>query len=316
MMRVSKKGLLTFLIAFFPMLTFPQERENGVVPLYEGSRLIYDDQIGFEEFPLLISEDSVRITEGVLRRKWVSAPDDRSPLEIIRNYQVAIEELGGELLYVTRDPGSIEVDERKFSELFATHRRGRGLATNVMSYNHMPGGMSEFLTARIEGVDATHYLIVAAGKGHWAAQQAERTYYEIVTIREEGLALDKITMDAIDTGIDRYGRVPVYNILFETGSAEVRPESEEALVVISDFLNQHRFRTFLVVGHTDSVGGYEMNVELSYARANAVVEKLINEYGVERNQIRPVGVGPASPIFSNATDEGKARNRRVEIVEL
>lgn len=298
------------------MLTFSQESENGVVPLYEGSTLIYDDQIGFEEFPLLISEDSVRILEGVVRRQWVSAPDERSPLEIFRNYQVAIEELGGELLFVTRDPGSIEVDEKKLSELFATHRRGRGLATNVMSYNHMPGGMSEFLTARIEGVDATHYLIVAVGKGHWAAQQAERTYYEIVTIREEGLALDKITMDAIDTGLDRYGRVPVYNILFETGSAEVRPESEEALVVISDFLNQHRSRTFLVVGHTDSVGGYEMNVELSNARANAVVEKLINEYGVERNQIRSVGVGPASPIFSNATDEGKARNRRVEIVEL
>ena len=58
-----------------------------------------------------------------------------------------------------------------------------------------------------------------------------------------------------------------------------------------------------------------MNHELFYARANAVVGKLIDEFGVDRNQVKPVGVGPATPVVSNSTKEAKARNRHVEIVE-
>lgn len=95
----------------------------------------------------------------------------------------------------------------------------------------------------------------------------------------------------------------------------MRPESAEALKIISEFMNQNPSERFFIVGHTDNVGDYDMNHELSYARVNAVVERLIDEYGVDMNQIKPVGVGPASPIFSNSTEEGKARNRRVEIVK-
>jgi OmpA-OmpF porin, OOP family len=58
-----------------------------------------------------------------------------------------------------------------------------------------------------------------------------------------------------------------------------------------------------------------MNLELSEARARAAVEKLVEGYGVDPEQMKPVGVGPASPVLSNSTEEGRARNRRVEIVE-
>jgi outer membrane protein OmpA-like peptidoglycan-associated protein len=59
-----------------------------------------------------------------------------------------------------------------------------------------------------------------------------------------------------------------------------------------------------------------MNLDLSKARAEAVVEKLSNEYGISREQLRAVGVGPASPLFSNSTEDGRSKNRRVEIVEM
>jgi OmpA-OmpF porin, OOP family len=72
---------------------------------------------------------------------------------------------------------------------------------------------------------------------------------------------------------------------------------------------------YLVVCYTDKVGRYDMNLELSEARARAAVEKLVEGYGVDPEQMKPVGVGPASPVLSNSTEEGRARNRRVEIVE-
>ncbi len=223
--------------------------------------------------------------------------------------------MGGELLFITRDPQSVEIDDEKLVEYFKSHRRDRGLATHVYSYTAFPAEMNEYLTARITAPDAEYYLNIASGRGHWAARQDNVTYFEIVILEVESMELGKVTMDALRDGIAVYGKVPVYNIHFETGSSEVRPESAEALEVISEFMIQNPSDRFLVVGHTDNVGGYDMNRELSYARANAVAGKLIDEYGVDRIQVKPVGVGPASPVLSNSTEEGKARNRRVEIVE-
>ena len=314
-MEFLQRLLPVLLILFLPLSSAAQNEDPGIISIYEGSRVIYDDGIGFEEFPVVVGDEAVRVIDGILRRQWCRAPDERSPLEIIRNYEQAISERGGEILFITREPQSVEIDEEKLPEYFKAHRRDRGLATNVFSYTHFPAEMSEFLTARITAPDAEYYLTIASGRGHWAASQNNVTYFEIVTLEVESMELGKVTMDALRDGIAAYGKAPVYNINFETGSAVVRPESAEALEVISEFMKQNSAKRFLVVGHTDNVGGYDMNQELSYARANAVVGKLIDEYGVDRAQIMPVGVGPASPVLSNSTEEGKARNRRVEIVE-
>ncbi|WP_416137988.1 OmpA family protein [Halomonas sp. HK25] len=70
----------------------------------------------------------------------------------------------------------------------------------------------------------------------------------------------------------------------------------------------------VVVDHTDNQGGFDYNIELSQRRAAAVVEALAAEYGVARDRLKHWGVGFTAPAASNATDEGRARNRRVELV--
>jgi len=81
-------------------------------------------------------------------------------------------------------------------------------------------------------------------------------------------------------------------------------------------LKENIDKRYLVVGHTDNTGDYMMNINLSESRAEAVVEKLVNEYGIKQEQLIAVGIGPASPLFSNSTEEGRSKNRRVEIVEM
>ena len=219
-MKKSKRILMVILIAVFPLTVFAQENDEGIISIYEGSEVIYDYQVGFEEFPLLVSDDSFRTFEGRIRRQWCQAPDDRSPLEIIRNYQQAIREMGGELLFITRDPQSIEVEGKKLSEYFKYHR----LDKNYYTVDLFPEEtMSEFLTARIETPDATYYLAIASGKGHWAERKDHITYFEIVTIEVESMDIGMVTMDALREGIAAYGKALVYNIHFETGSVEVRP---------------------------------------------------------------------------------------------
>lgn len=94
-------------------------------------------------------------------------------------------------------------------------------------------------------------------------------------------------------------------------------DTGQALAVIAEFLLENSGKEFLVVGHTDFIGSYEMNLNLSEARAEAVVAKLVNQYdAISPEQLTAAGVSPAAPVMSNQTENGRAKNRRVEIVEL
>ena len=71
----------------------------------------------------------------------------------------------------------------------------------------------------------------------------------------------------------------------------------------------------LVVGHTDIVGAFSSNMDLSQRRAAAVVNALTAQFGIDKNRLTPVGVAFACPVASDRTEEGRAKNRRVELVE-
>ena len=316
-MKYPTKILMVMLLISVSFSAFSKDNdEDEIISIYEGSRVVYDDKLGFEEYPVVTGDSDVMVVEGVLRRQWCQAPEGRSPLEIIRNYENAIRSIGGEILFSTRDPQSTEILDESLSEYFKTHRRDRGLSTSVFSYTHFPEGMSEYIVGKVSTGESDVYIIIASGYGHWAARQDNVTFFELVTLEAEPMEMGMVTMDSLREGLEVQGRVAVYNIYFYTGESAVRHESTEALEVITEFLKQNPTERYLVVGHTDNVGGYDMNLGLSEARARAVVEMLVDEYGIDPEQLKPVGVGPASPVLSNSTEEGRARNRRVEIVEM
>lgn len=72
----------------------------------------------------------------------------------------------------------------------------------------------------------------------------------------------------------------------------------------------------LIVGHTDAKGALDYNRDLSQRRARSIVEALARDYGIERARLTPLGVGMAAPVATNRTDQGRALNRRVELVDV
>src|SRR6056297_1392266 len=108
--------------------------------------------------------------------------------------------------------------------------------------------------------------------------------------------------------LNDYGRT----ILFDTGKATIKPESVSVMVDIIQILNEYPNANFTVEGHTDSVGSSESNQRLSEARANSVLNFLINE-GISSSRLNAIGFGEEKPIASNATRAGRQQNRRVEI---
>jgi len=149
--------------------------------------------------------------------------------------------------------------------------------------------------------------------GPGAARPQVSLYVVDMKPMEAGL----ITVDAaaLAGDIARTGHVAVYGIYFDTGKAEVKPESDATLKEIAKLLQQDPKLKLHVVGHTDNVGEIAMNMDLSRRRGNAVVQALTSKHGIAAARLRADGVGPLTPVASNDTEEGRSKNRRVELVK-
>jgi OmpA-OmpF porin, OOP family len=139
--------------------------------------------------------------------------------------------------------------------------------------------------------------------------------YTVTIVEKQPMKQDVVAdAAALSASIAASGKAAVYGIYFDTGKSIVKPESDPSLEEIAKLLKQNMSLTLFVVGHTDIVGALDKNLKLSADRADAVVKALIGR-GIAASRLRPAGVGPYCPVSSNRTEEGKAKNRRVELVE-
>lgn len=109
-------------------------------------------------------------------------------------------------------------------------------------------------------------------------------------------------------------RVDVYGIYFDYNSDHIRRESEPILEQIADLLGRNADWTLSIHGHTDNIGGDAYNTDLSGRRSEAVRKALVDRYGIESGRLTTAGHGASAPKDSNDTPEGRARNRRVELI--
>jgi len=140
--------------------------------------------------------------------------------------------------------------------------------------------------------------------------------YKVWIIEEEAME-QYVVADAASMARDigAQGRVALYGIYFDFDKADVKPESGPELKEIAKLLQQDSGLKLYVVGHTDNVGDVNYNMRLSQTRADAVVKTLVSQYHVDGKRLQAFGVGPLAPVTSNKTEEGRAKNRRVELVE-
>ena len=111
------------------------------------------------------------------------------------------------------------------------------------------------------------------------------------------------------------GKFVTYGITFDVGKATIKPESMGEINRIVTLMNENPDLKFSVEGHTDSTGNAASNQTLSEQRSQAIVDKLV-ELGIAKDRLTAVGKGQNSPIADNNTDEGRAKNRRVEFVKI
>lgn len=139
--------------------------------------------------------------------------------------------------------------------------------------------------------------------------------YTLAIVEQQEMVQEVVAdSQSMSRDIGETGRVAIYGIYFDTNKSEIKPESDSTLREIAKLLSQDRKIMLHVVGHTDNAGEFDYNMKLSHARADAVVKALVGRFGADGSRLKPNGVGPLSPVASNNTEEGRARNRRVELV--
>jgi outer membrane protein OmpA-like peptidoglycan-associated protein len=119
---------------------------------------------------------------------------------------------------------------------------------------------------------------------------------------------------AMAKGLGEKGHIALYGIYFDTDKAVVKPESRPTLDEIAKLLRAQPALNVVIVGHTDSQGTFDYNLDLSRRRAEAVAAELAKSYKIANTRLRTAGVGFLAPLGPNTTDDGRALNRRVELV--
>ncbi len=142
-------------------------------------------------------------------------------------------------------------------------------------------------------------------------------YITNIRLAKGGVALyerNEQSMTAVEKAIAETGKFVTNNILFETGKATLKPESMEEIQKVADYMKKNPTARFEVQGHTDNQGSDKINDPLSQQRAEAVV-KALEGLGCDPFNMRAVGKGSHEPVADNATEDGRAKNRRVEFIK-
>jgi outer membrane protein OmpA-like peptidoglycan-associated protein len=160
-------------------------------------------------------------------------------------------------------------------------------------------------------------IVQKDGKETWIEVRCYSGKMYRLSIVERAIMKQEIVADASAMGDDitNSGHVAVYGIYFETGKSDINEKSAEAIGQISTLLKNNSSLKLYVVGHTDNVGSIDSNLKLSKDRADAVVNSLTANYGISPDRLKAYGVASLAPVASNDTEEGKAKNRRVELVK-
>ena len=170
---------------------------------------------------------------------------------------------------------------------------------------------AQLAEARAES--ARRAAIEAEAQARAAQQQAASARQGAQSAAQRSASLESELRQLAATKSDRGMVVTLNDVLFDTGSATLRPGGQRLVARLAEFLREYPERTIAIEGFTDSVGSDELNQELSERRASAVRLALVND-GIDGSRIFVRGFGAAYPVASNETREGRQRNRRVEVV--
>lgn len=252
--------------------------------------------------------------EGKVTRIFYVAPQGKTGIEIYRNFEAALVRGGFKVTYACAgDSGVDGCGGFNFADYLVNPLLDPLHSRNLMidALKAIDGDV-RYLTAHLQreagNVDIS--LLVSAG---------DRTPPGILLqiVEAKPMATGQVNVDAqaMSKGLTQNGHIALYGIHFSSDSATLEKDSDDTLQQMANLLREHPGLKVFIVGHTDNSGSASHNAILSEKRAQSVVDALSSRYSITKTRIIAKGLGPYAPVASNGDKAGKARNRRVELVE-
>ncbi len=295
--------------------------DHPLLPRFSGSEIIAYRTADYDEFTLglgsayeassgkYVLQQDQRV-EGRITRILYLIPDGKATLQVMRNYEKALKSAGFESMFGCTGNG-----ECGWSSWFTGAQTLGGLRDYAMQLGNDFRYLASSLT-RKEGdvyVSLLVYKYDSSVMRQWEGRvMAELNVIEIEPMEEE---MVRVTAEDLVKGIMEEGHAAVHQIYFDTDSDTLKQESHDAIVEIARLLQGNPGLNIILVGHSDNQGELQYNMDLSQRRAKAVVTSLEADYGIDRERLGAAGLGYLAPVATNRTEEGRARNRRVEIIE-
>ena len=161
------------------------------------------------------------------------------------------------------------------------------------------------------------FTLTAKQGAQWVKVYSDGNQYQVTAVKQQELEQKMVaaTADGWADQIRQTGHASVYGINFDTGKATIRPDSAGVLNEVLLLLQKEPEWYMMVAGHTDNVGSDAINIQLSRQRAEAVAAWLTAK-GIDRSRLVAAGFGSKKPLGENDSEEGRAKNRRVDLVKV
>ncbi len=235
--------------------------------------------------------------EGRITRIRYRVPAGVSALEVFRNFEARARDSDYEIVF---SGGPDEIQDYAFKYQHPVEILGESGIGNGIHY-FLASKEAEGATDRVSVLVAPH----GGGQG---------VIVGLIAAESEPMATQMVDARQMALSLEETGRVALYGIYFDHDSATLKAESKPTLDEIARLMNANPEYNVIVVGHTDNAGAYDYNMSLSKRRAQAVMEALVEGYGIAAARLTSDGVGYLAPSATNMSDAGRALNRRVELV--
>jgi outer membrane protein OmpA-like peptidoglycan-associated protein len=337
--------------ATIPTRDIASAKDNALLKRYDGSFIVSYERLAYTDFKLPLTKlerssdpdrrdrSNNRIyepkqaleLEGSRTRIAYLLPADRSPLEVLRNYQDEVKAAGGEVLFSCKTDECGGAPDRSSS--------GGGGDMSLMQYffdesQLKDASFSNGACALTSSIDDQRFFAAKTptpdGDAHLTVHtfQVSNTLYckafngrtvalvHIVEPKPRDRKMVTVKADEMARTIGATGRIALYGIFFDTDKTDLKTDSTPTLTEIAALLKQDPKLAVLIVGHTDNQGAFDYNVDLSRRRADAVVKTLVATFKADGKRLRAAGAGMIAPAAPNDSEDGRSKNRRVEIVKL
>ena len=287
-------------------------KDHPMVSRFDGAVIAKYIHRDYDEIDVpLKAIEGQKLTNMTLSGRYTSIgyinPDNASIAAVFKSYSSALNKNGFEEIFNCN--GKNECGYWFSPTFFRLPQLGSLYGPDAEEHS-----TSRYLLTKLSRPEGDVYVVLYVYSNTY---DQTRTY--LFVVESEPLEDDLIKVDTDADGMAKAltdeGRIALYGIHFDTGKSTIKSESQTTINEISKLLKEQKDLKLIIVGHTDNQGELEYNMTLSQERAKSVVDTLVNDHGISAGRLKHWGVGYMSPMATNRSEDGRAKNRRVELVE-